>query len=200
MRWISTKCYFSRYVQLNHTFYEQNIPIEIHLSSVQEEYEDKEPPKEEKPISTEVPKQDASLAESSEKLIDTNAPPSTSDDFQSNLDDLLGICDNVESESSASDPLLNLFDNPSDLLTNSSDSKSKPSAALSNFSFDLFGKSNKPAVAQAAKTTDKSASKPSKSDKKATAWFDLFADLDPFANPAAMEQKLAGANKNYLDA
>lgn len=98
--------------------------------------------------------------------------------------------------SSASDPLLNLFDQSNSLASNSN---AKPST-LSNFNFDLFGKLNK-SNANKANASDKSAqSAPSKMDKKASAWFDLFADLDPLANPAAMEQRISSANKNYLDA
>lgn len=54
-------------------------------------------------------------------------------------------------------------------------------------------------MSQPKKSTD--SKPPPKGDKKATAaWFDLFADLDPLANPTAMEQKISSANKNYLDA
>lgn len=38
------------------------------------------------------------------------------------------------------------------------------------------------------------------SDKKASAWMDLFQDLDPLSNPTAMERKIAGSNQNCLDA
>lgn len=175
----------------------QVMEIQSHPLFAQEEYEDKDPLKEETPISTEQQKHDVPLKTSIEQLIDTNIPLSTNDELQSNLDDLLGICD-----STASDSLFNLLDDSSNLLTNSSDSKStKPSnAPLSNFSFDLFGKLSKSNAPNANKIAENSASKPSKSDKKTTAWFDLFAELDPLANPSAIEQKLAGSNKNYLDA
>lgn len=174
--------------------------MNITLIQFQEEYEDKEPINEEQPASTiNVPKELAKSNESTEQLIDTAATASSADAdklFQSNLDDLLGIFDTIDDTSSANDPLLN-FNDQSNLLA--SNSNAKPST-LSNFNFDLFGKLSK-SNANKSNATEKSAqSVPSKGDKKAAAWFDLFADLDPLANPAAMEQRISSANKNYLDA
>lgn len=130
-------------------------------------------------------------------MIDTTYGDQT-EQFHSNLDDLLGICDSIETESSCTDPLLSYLDDTNDLLNISSEPNPKPT---SSFSFDLFSKLHKTAVPQASKSAvEKNMPKPSKSDKKASAWFDLFADLDPLANPAAMEQKISSANKNYMDA
>lgn len=128
---------------------------------------------------------------------ESTATNNASHKLQSNLDDLLGICDAIEGESSATEPLLNLFDQ-SDLFSSAANPSS---TATSNFSFDLFGKLNKSVASNKTNANKSTVSKqPSKADKKASAWFDLFADLDPLANPAAMEQKIASANKNYLDA
>lgn len=79
----------------------------------------------------------------------------------------------------------------------------------SNLSFDIFKKiQNTPAAsgptgssAAANANQDKSVTnKPKIGDKKSNAWFDLFADLDPLANPAAMEKAISGKNQNCLDA
>lgn len=167
----------------------------------QEEYEDKDTAPGEKPAATadKASKQTSLIAASDRaaKPVGTTSTNNASVKLQSNLDDLLGICDSIEGKSSATDPLLNLLDQ-SDLFASDPNPKA---TAMSNFSFDLFGKLNKSASAYKANADKSTVSKSSKAtDKKASAWFDLFADLDPLANPAAMEQKIAGANKNYLDA
>lgn len=164
--------------------------------------------KEEKPASTvNIPREQTSTeaaSTASTNLIETTTTDNVK--LQSNLDDLLGICDEIDGGSSASASLLHLFDQ-SDLLSSSSTEPPNHTKSTSAFTFDLFSKLNKsvstnkanatPGTGAAATATPKP---PSKADKKASAWFDLFADLDPLANPAAMEQKIASANKNYLDA
>lgn len=65
--------------------------------------------------------------------------------------------------------------------TASSSSSSSSSSSEANKAKGLFNKSKM-------------------SDKKASAWMDLFQDLDPLSNPTAMEKKIAGSNQNCLDA
>lgn len=58
-----------------------------------------------------------------------------------------------------------------------------------NAIMDLFGRGAKKSV------TKNASNKPGASGSKAN-WMDLFAELDPLANPDMMEQKLGGSNAN----
>lgn len=76
----------------------------------------------------------------------------------------------------------------------------------SSLSFDIFKKIQGASAATMPSTSNASQNKSSVSnkskigDKKSSAWLDLFADLDPLANPTAMEKKISGKNQNCLDA
>lgn len=99
-------------------------------------------------------------------------------------------------EPSETDFLLDVFgDDEKDLVpTNKSNSASISSP------FDIFKKLQ--GASNNATDTDKKTTfnKQKISDKKAAAWMDLFADLDPLANPINLEKKIAGLNQNCLDA
>lgn len=103
-------------------------------------------------------------------------------------------------EKTESDCLLDWFDeidsNSLHLLPSNA-----PAAVSTDLSFDLF----KQIQGSASNALDKEKSnkppnKPKTNDKKNAAWLDLFADLDPLANPTSMEKKISGPNQNCSDA
>lgn len=119
------------------------------------------------------------------------------DNDNSNILDLLDLSLNEPSES---DCLLDAFNN--DELSLDGQMAAASTSSLSNIlAFDILkkiqGTSN--STSDANKKSDKKQIMKI-SDKKQAAWFDLFADLDPLANPINMEKKIAGLNQNCLDA
>lgn len=112
----------------------------------------------------------------------------------SSIFDLLDI--SVD-ESSESDCLLDVFDNTS--TTNGLNSASTSNSGL--LAFDIL-KKIQGASSNLTESTKKGVlNKQQKiTDKKNSAWMELFADLDPLANPTNMEKKIAGTNSNCLDA
>lgn len=118
--------------------------------------------------------------------------------------DLLDISTNEPSET---DCLLDIFNNAANTCKTSAPSSSSSNLLAFDFLKKIHGStaaspsSGTTAAASATEATKKGVNNKSKaSDKKASAWMDLFADLDPLANPTAMEQKIAGSNQNCLDA
>lgn len=90
-----------------------------------------------------------------------------------------------------------------DILSNekSSNDTNALSRSLSNsLAFDILkriqGTSNNASGSNKTLTSRKQ----NITDKKTSAWLDLFADLDPLANPTNMEKKISGTNQNCLDA
>lgn len=82
----------------------------------------------------------------------------------------------------------------SDEVERSNDVKAKSSI------LDLFkslpSKSNKSEDGSAKRTTNRSVNKEKVNPKNKSNWFDLFAELDPLANPDSMEKKLSGGHSN----
>lgn len=76
----------------------------------------------------------------------------------------------------------------------SSDVKAKGSI------LDLFkslpSKSNKSEDGSSKRPTNRSVNKEKVNPKNKSNWFDLFAELDPLANPDSMEKKLSGGHSN----
>lgn len=119
----------------------------------------------------------------------------------------MGIIPKTKPETSSVDNLLNYFNDDNDLSTldfnNTYDLNPAKSnlVAPSDFVLDLSNKKQKSSTkdnftaAEESKNPNKS-----KNEKKNSAWFDLFADLDPLANPTNMEKKLSSLNKMSLDA
>lgn len=110
----------------------------------------------------------------------------------STIFDLLDITNT--DEPSETDCLLGIFNNAANGC--------KPATSQSSaniLAFDFLKKVQGPAL-DTKKEKDVTNDKSRVDDKKATAWMDLFADLDPLANLTAMEKKIAGTNQNWLDA
>lgn len=113
-----------------------------------------------------------------------------------NNSNILDLFDLSMNEPSESDCLLEIFANEKP-----SNGTNATSSSLSNsLAYDILkriqGTSN-----TTAESTKKSAPNKQKiTDKKTAAWLDLFADLDPLANPTNMEKKISGSNQNWLDA
>lgn len=162
--------------------------------------------------------------------------------------DLLDISSNelVTDKPSETDCLLDIFSNASNgCRTNNTPAQSSSNLLTFDFLKKFHGSSTAAAAAAATScipsstslspTSSSSLSEANKakgvtnkskmSDKKASAWMDLFAgtyfwlrgwnlfdisslkliitlfaDLDPLSNPTAMEKKIAGSNQNCLDA
>lgn len=119
---------------------------------------------------------------------------------------ILDLLDISTDEPTESDCLLDIFSNvangckptasSSSAFQSSSTSSSSSSSNLLTFDF------LKKMQGSTTSSTDVGKKGVNKkiNDKKATAWMDLFADLDPLANPTTMERKIAGLNQNCLDA
>lgn len=124
-----------------------------------------------------------------------------SDLLDSNICDLLGLSTNEKvNDKTEPDCLLDWFDEIDSRSLNLLPSN-PPATASDDSSFDLFKKIQGSAPNTAAdKEKSKPPSKSKTNEKKNSAWMDLFADLDPLANPANMEKKISGPNQNCLDA
>lgn len=93
-------------------------------------------------------------------------------------------------------------DTPSELLQpsvsgegeRSSDVKAKGS--ILNLFKSLPSRSNKSEDGTAKRPTNRSVNKEKVNPKNKSNWFDLFAELDPLANPDSMEKKLSGGHSN----
>lgn len=134
----------------------------------------------------------------------TAAVSLTDSSTESNVCDLLGLSFNKEKPTgkSESDCLLDWFDEIETSTLHLLPSHSTASAPpVTDSTFDLLKKVQGTATTT---TVDKGKSKPvnksNGNEKKNSAWMDLFADLDPLANPAMMEKKISGPNQNCLDA
>lgn len=169
---------------------------------LQEEYEDNNA-KEKQQI---VAGTESAADDVKNKIVENVAKPSadvpvSSDMFESSVCDLLGLSTNEKlSEKTEPDCLLDWFDE-----IDSSSLQLLPAnasaAASSDLSFDLF--KNIQGTASNALDKEKSNKSTNKSkinEKKNAAWMDLFADLDPLANPTCMEKKISGPNQNCSDA
>lgn len=121
---------------------------------------------------------------------------------------ILDLLDISTDEPTESDCLLDIFSNVANgckpIASSSSafQSSSTPSSSSSSnlLTFD-FLKKMQGSTTSSTDVGKKGVNNKTKiNDKKATAWMDLFADLDPLANPTTMERKIAGLNQNCLDA
>lgn len=126
---------------------------------------------------------------------------------------ILDLLDISTDESSETDCLLDIFSNAANGCKPTQPTQPTQSTTSNLLGFDFLKKihssSTTAAAAAASSSSSSTSSEPYKkgatnkskmSDKKASAWMDLFADLDPLANPTTMEKKIAGANQNCLDA
>lgn len=110
-----------------------------------------------------------------------------------NLFDLLDAPSNeLRVDQMTADLLLDLFD-VSDIKSNQS-TLNEPSSSSTSLAFDLFKKIQ--STASFAGNNAKAKSTKSSGAEKPPAWMDLFADLDPLANPASMEKKISGPIDN----
>lgn len=124
--------------------------------------------------------------------------------MESHVCDLLGLSTNEKfEEKPEAECLLDWFDEIDSSSFNLKPANA-PTTAPSDSSFDLFKKIQGTAASALAKEKSTkplpNKSKAKTGEKKNSAWMDLFADLDPLANPASMEKKISGPNQNCLDA
>lgn len=109
---------------------------------------------------------------------------------------ILDLLDISNDEPSETDCLLDIFSN----AANGCKPVTSAQSSSNILAFDFLKKMQGSTATSEANTKKGGTNKPKMSDKKTSAWMDLFADLDPLANPAAMEKKIAGFNQNCLDA
>lgn len=110
----------------------------------------------------------------------------------STIFDLLDIATNEPSET---DCLLDIFSN----AANSCKPIASAQSTSNILTFD-FLKKYQNSMTSTESNKKGVTNKPKMGEKKTSAWMDLFADLDPLANPTTMEKKIAGLNQNCLDA
>lgn len=173
---------------------------------MQEDFEDEVKPPEKDSLtekSTKKTTEELTLSKSETSKSATSVDDST----------ILDLLDLSTNEPTETDCLLDIF--------NSAANGCKPSASTQQsniLTFDFLKKipgstaslslssSSSSSSAAVAATTEASSGKKGViakakiNDKKTSAWMDLFADLDPLANPTTMEKKIAGLNQNCLDA
>lgn len=115
------------------------------------------------------------------------------DKEEANLFDLLDAPSNeLRVDQMTADLLLDLFD-VSDVKSNQS-APNEPSASSTSLAFDLFRKIQ--STASFTGNNGKMKAAKASGAEKSPAWMDLFADLDPLANPASMEKKISGSIDN----
>lgn len=143
--------------------------------------------------SVENPSEEASLPKPESVENPTIGSKAIVDD--STIFDLLDI---TTDEPTESDCLLDIFSSAANGCKPTASSSSQSSSNILAFDFlkKMQGSTASPTEAGKKGVINK----PKMNDKKATAWMDLFADLDPLANPTTMEKKIAGLNQNCLDA
>lgn len=107
---------------------------------------------------------------------------------------ILNLLDITTDEPNETDCLLDIFSNAANACKPITSTQSSSSSSSNILTFDFLKKM------QSSSETSKKDVKSKISDKKTSAWMDLFADLDPLANPTTMEKKIAGSNQNWLDA
>lgn len=168
---------------------------------LQEEYEDNNAKEKDEKVAT----TETTSNEAKNKIIEKEAKPSSevhpgSDLQKSNVCDLLGLSMNEKpNKLPESDCLLDWFDEIDSSSLNLLPSHA-PAAASIDLSFDLLKNYQGLASNAVGKETSRPPNKSKKNEKKNSAWMDLFADLDPLANPTSMEKKISGPNQNCLDA
>lgn len=109
---------------------------------------------------------------------------------------IFNLLDITTDEPSETDCLLDMFSSAANACKPiaSTQSSSSSTSASNILSFDFLKNMHSSNVS--SETSKKDVIKA----KKTSAWMDLFADLDPLANPTTMEKKIAGSNQNWLDA
>lgn len=122
----------------------------------------------------------------------TKAAPSKTTD--TDLFDLLDISGDEQTES---DCLLDIFGGAA---CGGKSSANSTTSASSNLAFDILKRLQGTSSSATDSSSKKNAANKPKTDKASSAWMELFADLDPLANPTSMEKKIAGPNSNCLDA
>lgn len=172
--------------------------------------------------STAIKKSDEIDAQTKFQIIDGEPSETKTIVSDSTILDLLDISTNEPTET---DCLLDIFSNSGNSCrTNNASAQSSSNLLTFDFLKKIHGSTAAAAAASAASSCIPSSTasmslssssssslsdankgkslinKSKMSDKKASAWMDLFADLDPLSNPTAMEKKIAGLNQNCLDA
>lgn len=135
--------------------------------------------------------EETKLLKSDTKENATGATKATVDD--STIFDLLDLSTNEPNET---DCLLDIFSNGGKSSTSAANATAQSSSNILTFDFLKKMHSSSESSKKGVATNNKS----KMTDKKTSAWMDLFADLDPLANPMMIEKKIAGTNQNCLDA
>lgn len=124
------------------------------------------------------------------------ATETTADNQNENHSNILDLFNLSMNESKESDCLLDIFSDEK-----SSNGTNALSSSLSNsLAFDILKRIQGTSNNSSGSSNKSTSNKQNITDKKTAAWLDLFADLDPLANPANMEKKISGSNQNWLDA
>lgn len=164
-------------------------------------------------------KSDEIVAQTKSQALDGEPNETKTIVSDSTILDLLDISTNEPNET---DCLLDIFSNAANgCRPNNAPAQSPSSSSSSNLlTFDFLKKIHGSSTAATSSCVPSSSTtsllsslssseankgkssinKSKMSDKKASAWMNLFADLDPLSNPTAMEKKIAGSNQNCLDA
>lgn len=123
---------------------------------------------------------------------------------RSSVDDstILDLLDLSTTEPTETDCLLDIFNSAANGCKPINTSAQSSSSNILTFDFlkKIPGSTASSSSAEASSSKKGVSNKAKMSDKKTSAWMDLFADLDPLANPSTMEKKIAGLNQNCLDA
>lgn len=121
---------------------------------------------------------------------------STANNENANNSNILDLFDLSMNEPNESDCLLDIFSNEK----SSNDTNALSSSLSNSLAFDILKRIQGTSKNSSGSNKKLTSSKQNITDKKTAAWLDLFADLDPLANPTNMEKKISGTNQNCLDA
>lgn len=111
--------------------------------------------------------------------------------------DLFDLLDISGDEQTESDCLLDIFGSAA--CGGKSSANTSNSTPSTSSAFDILKRLQGTSNASDSSSKKSAANRP-KTDKPNSTWMELFADLDPLANPTSMEKKIAGPNSNCLDA
>ena len=130
------------------------------------------------------------------------ASESATSDKKSTVDDstIFDLLDLSTTEPSETDCLLDIFNSAANSCKPNASAQSSSNILTFDFLKKLPGSTSTASAMDTSSGKKGAISKPKMNDKKTSAWMDLFADLDPLANPTTMEKKIAGMNQNCLDA
>lgn len=131
-----------------------------------------------------------------ELAIESTVTATANNNETANNLNILDLFDLSMNESNENDCLLDMFNNEK----SSKDTNALSSSLSNSLAFDILQKIQGTSNHSDGSSKKLASSKQKITDKNTSAWLDLFADLDPLANPTNMEKKISGSNQNWLDA